>query len=285
MPIKKIVLIFLTMVFMFEVCCLAKTDAGEDSVFQVSGRKTVSYGLMIDDIKKAKLVFIGEMHDNKLHHRLQLDVIKKLHDLKIPMAVGLEMFTAESQRILDQWIDGTISEDNFIQAYYANWNFPWSLYGAIFLYAKDHKIPLIGLNISPEISQKVARSGFSSLNKEEREKLPPETGCIVDRKYMEFIRRAYAMHGHRDKQFQYFCEAQLLWDQVMAQNLLEFLRRNPDRTVVVLTGNGHAWKRGIPEQIRTLSEKTSFRVLLPFVSGHIGPSEITYEDADYILPP
>lgn len=282
---KKFIFILSVVVFIFEVCFLTEIKAGEIRVFRVSDRKTISYGQMIEDIRKAKLIFVGETHDNKLHHRLQLDVIKGLHDLKIPIAIGLEMFTADSQNILDRWIAGTIFEDNFIQAYYANWNFPWPFYGDIFLYAKDNKIPLIGLNVSPEIAQKVARSGFSSLTKEEREKLPPETGCVVDKKYMEFIRRAYAMHGHRDKQFLYFCEAQLLWDQVMARNLLEFLRKNPDKTVVVLTGNGHAWKRGIPEQVRTLSEKTPYRVLLPFVSGYIGPSEIAYEDADYILLP
>ncbi len=282
---KKFVFILSVVFFIFEVCFLTEINAGEIRVFRVSDRKTISYGQMIDDIRKAKLIFVGETHDNKLHHRLQLDVIKGLHDLKIPIAVGLEMFTADNQNILDRWIAGTISEDNFIQAYYANWNFPWPLYGDIFLYVKDNKMPLIGLNISPETAQKVARSGFSSLAKEEREKLPPEAGCVVDKKYMEFIRRAYAMHGHRDKQFLYFCEAQLLWDQVMARNLLEFLRKNPDKTVVVLTGNGHAWKRGIPEQVRILSEKTPYRVLLPFVSGYIGPSEIAYEDADYILLP
>lgn len=282
---KKFVLILSVVVFISEFCHMTEINAGEIRVFRVSDRKTISYGQMTDDLRKAKLVFVGETHDNELHHRLQLDIIKALHSLKIPVALGMEMFTAESQNVLDRWMAGTISENNFIQAYYANWNFPWPLYGDIFLYAKDNKIPLIGLNVSPVIAQKVARSGFSSLTREEREKLPPETGCAVDKKYMEFIRRAYAMHGHRDKQFLYFCEAQLLWDQVMARNLLEFLKRNPGRTVIVLTGNGHAWKRGIPEQIRTLSEKTAYRVLLPFVSGYTGPAELTVEDADYILSP
>jgi uncharacterized iron-regulated protein len=281
---KKFVLILSLFVPLFGFY-VPQISAGEMRVFRVSDGKTVSFGQMIDDIKKAKLIFVGETHDNKLHHRLQLDVIRKLHDLKIPIAVGLEMFTAENQDVLDQWIRGELSEDNFIKAYYANWNFPWPLYGDIFLYAKDNKIPLIGLNIPPEISQKVARSGFSSLTKGELEKLPPEMGCAVDRKYMEFIRRAYAMHGHRDKQFLYFCEAQLLWDQSMAQNLLAFIGRNPDKMVVVLTGNGHAWKRGIPEQILMRSPKTAYRVLLPFISGYIDPSEITHEDTDYILSP
>jgi len=51
----------------------------------------------------------------------------------------------------------------------------------------------------------------------------------------------------------------------------------------VITGNGHAWKRGIPEQVRSLSEKTPVRVVLPHIPGHIEPAAVSHADADYIL--
>lgn len=243
----------------------------------------ISYGKMIEDLKKAGLVFVGETHDNEFHHRLQVEIIKDLHNSKVPVVVGMEMFTAANQKFLDGWIAGTIAYDDFVKIYYKNWSFPWPIYRDIFLYVRDNRIPTIGLNVPEEISKKVAGSGFSSLTKEEREKLPPETGCAVDEHYMKFIKRAYAMHGHSGRQFLYFCEAQLLWDQVMAMNLVAFLKNNPDKTIVVLTGNGHAWKRGIADQVRTLSGKISYRVLLPDVRGAIDPANITIEDADYIL--
>jgi uncharacterized iron-regulated protein len=268
---------------MFQAYYQTSTWGDQRQVFRVSDRKTISYGEMIDDLRKVNLVFVGETHDNELHHRLQLDIIKDLHNLKVPVAVGLEMFTAANQNALDSWVADTISYDNFIKAYYANWNYPWLLYRDIFLHVKSNKITTIGLNVSQEISNKVARAGFSSLTKEELGKLPPEVGCAVDETYMNFIRRAYAMHGHSGSQFLYFCEAQLLWNQVMAKNLIEFLKTNPDKTIVVLAGNGHAWKRGIPEQVSTFSGKTSYRVILADIPGYIGPSNITIEDADYIL--
>jgi uncharacterized iron-regulated protein len=280
---KKYFFFLSLVVFMFQVCYQTSTWAEQKNVFRVSDRKTISYEQMVYELKKVNLVFVGETHDNELHHRLQLDIMKDLHHLMIPIAVGLEMFAAADQNALDSWVAGTITADNFIKAYYANWNFPWPLYRDIFLYVKGNKIPAIGLNVSQEISQKVAKAGFSSLTKEERAQLPPEVGCAVDETYMKFIRRAYAMHGHSGSQFLYFCEAQLLWNQVMARNLIEFLKQNPDKTIVVLTGNGHAWKRGVPEQVRTFSGKTSYRVILADVPGYIDPSNITIEDADYIL--
>ena len=258
-------------------------QADETRIFRIRDGKTISYGQMIDDINRVDLVFVGETHDNELHHLLQLDIIKSLHDSKHRVAVGLEMFTDESQEDLDKWTAGLLPPESFIRTYYRNWNFPWPLYRDILQYVRDNRIPAIGLNVPAEISQKVAKAGFSSLTKEERQKLPPEAGCAVDEKYMKFIRRAYAMHGHGGRQFLYFCEAQLLWDQVMAGNLLKFHKKDPHRTVVALTGNGHAWKRGIPEQVHNLSGKISSRVVLPEVRGSIEPSNITIEDADYIL--
>ncbi|MEW6053159.1 MAG: ChaN family lipoprotein [Nitrospirota bacterium] len=255
----------------------------ETRVFRLKDRKNISYTQMIQEIRNADLVLIGEVHTQASHHRNQLRIIEALHGTKTPLAVGFEMFTAENQKILDRWVAGTLSSNAFIDSYYRNWNYPWTLYRDIFLYLRKKKIPAIGLNLPPEITRKVSTSGFASLTKEELAKLPPETGCAVDEKYMKFIRRAYAMHGHGGKEFIYFCEAQLLWDQTMARNLLKFKKKNPKKTVVALTGNGHAWKRGIPEQVRALSPGTKYRVILPYIPNYIEPRLVNAEDADYIV--
>lgn len=252
-------------------------------VFRLSDRKVITHEQMVDDLRKADIVFVGEMHDREAHHQWQLDIIKTLRAAKTPISVGFEMLTYESQKDLDNWVAGTISESDFIKTYYWNWNFPWPLYDDIFRYVRDNKVPSIALNVPLEITRKVSASGFSSLTEEERAKLPPETGCIVDEQYMKFIRRAHSIHGHGGKNFVYFCEAQLLWDQVMARTIVEYQKKNPGKTVVVITGNGHAWKRGIPEQVRFLNEKTSVKVVLPHIPGHIDPSAMSPADADYIL--
>ena len=280
--IKTLFLVFISL-FLSQTCLLSQAKAETKNVFRTSDRKTISYDEMLDDLQKANVVFVGEVHDRPEIHQMQLDIIKALAARKIPVAVGFEMFTYASQDELDRWTAGKLPDESFIRIYYKNWGFPWSLYEDIFYYIRDHNIPGIGLNVPSEITRKVSSFGFNSLTPEELGELPPETGCVVNETYMKFIRRAYAMHGHGDKRFLYFCEAQLLWDQSMAHNLLGFLKKDPGKTVVVLAGNGHAWKRGIPEQVQTMSAKTSFRVILPQIPGHIDPRNITSEDADYIL--
>ena len=66
----------------------------------------------------------------------------------------------------------------------------------------------------------------------------------------------------------------------MAYHLMGYLSKNPGRTVVVLAGVGHAWKRGIAEQ---LDEKIISRVVLPMVPDQVDRKTVTTADADYVL--
>jgi uncharacterized iron-regulated protein len=276
----------LCVIILFQLSCLSNACATRDAVYRVSDGKTISFREMLSELKGVDLVFVGEVHTVHAHHEIQYNIITSMHSTQdIPMAVGFEMFTAESQDELNKWTGGTLHLNDFLEVYYKNWNFPWTLYKDIFLYVRDEGIPAIGLNMPPEITRKVSEAGFGALTDEELERLPPDIGCAVDESYMKFIRRAYAMHTHSGKEFVYFCQAQLLWDQVMARNLVDFLKKAPGSKVVVVTGNGHAWKGGIPEQIRILSKGISFKVVLPGISGYIDPGTVTQDDADYIVFP
>jgi uncharacterized iron-regulated protein len=262
-----------------------KTRSSDDSVrvYRVSDGKTISYNEMISEVRNASLIFTGEIHTDQEHHRLELDIIKSLNKAKVPIAVGFEMFRADSQKYLDQWVKGVLPFDDFVRVYYRNWNMPWPLYGNILMYLRQEDIPAIGLNVPEGIARKVNTDGFSSLTQDERRMLPPGISCSVDEKYMEFIQRAYREHSHGGGRFVYFCEAQMLWNKTMAWNLVGYLKGHPRGVIVVVTGAGHAWKRGIPEQVTVLSEKTRYKVILPEVPGYIEPKNITSADADYIV--
>jgi uncharacterized iron-regulated protein len=190
------------------------------------------------------------------------------------------MFRSDSQTALDRWVAGKIGFMEFMAVYRANWQW-WEQYSGIFNYARENRIPMIGLNLSRQIVAKVARNGFDSLTSAETATLPV-VRCIVDDAYRAFIRRALGKHELKGTAFENFCEAQLLWDTVMAGNLYDYLSRHPGKTVVVLTGNGHAWKYGMPEQLRKKGEK-NFRVILPEIAGHAQRGSISLSEADYLL--
>lgn len=260
----------------------AKNCSGNDRILRASDGKAVTFAAMIEDLRKAKVIFVGETHDSKRDHEFQLAIIKALHRSGVPPAIGLEMFRTDSQSVLDRWVDGSLELREFLKVYYDNWGIAWPLYEDIFLYSRDNKIPMVGLNVPADITRKVSSEGFSSLTQEELKKLPPGISCNVDERYMDFIRRAYAVHGARGRSFVNFCEAQMVWDKTMAWHLTEFQKRNPGKVVVVLAGAGHSWKRGIPERMGEAA-RLDYRVILTEIPGRIDGSTVLSLDADYIL--
>jgi uncharacterized iron-regulated protein len=225
---------------------------------------------------------VGERHDEKTHHVGQLRIIQALRDAGIPIAIGFEMFQKSSQPALDKWVSGRMDEKDFQRVYYNNWNFPWPLYSDIFEYAKKMNIPMVGLNVSREITRQVAKEGFKSLSKAQRGLLS-DVVCRVDEEYMQFIKNAFGAHAHGDLNFKYFCEAQLVWDTAMALNAISYLKTNPEKTMVIIAGSGHVRRGGISKQIKDRSNLPHV-IVLPEVLGSIEPGTVSLKDADYLLP-
>jgi uncharacterized iron-regulated protein len=256
-----------------------------ESLVRVSDGKSLSFGEMIKDAARSDVIVVGEVHSNPRHHLIELEVIRALHESDTPMIIGMEMFRSESQKDLDSWTSGAMPLDSFVQIYYRNWGMQWALYQDIFLYAREHNIPIAGLNIPGEISDAIARRGFSALSDEERKRIPAGINCTIDKNYREFIRMAYAGHGKNDERsFLHFCQAQMVWDKSMAANLVSFMKGHPGKKAVVLAGVGHAWRRGIPEQLSLLSDHR-IGVILPVMSAHVDLKSITVEDADFVVLP
>ena len=123
------------------------------------------------------------------------------------------------------------------------------------------------------------------MNPEQKKQLPPEISCDIDPTYMDFIKKAYADHSQKaGNKFLNFCEAQMVWDKTMAWHLIKYLDKHRGKTVIVLAGVGHAWKRGIPEQmVRQSQSQYRSKTILPLVPGQIEPESISIRDADYVL--
>ena len=250
-------------------------------LFDVAGGKETTLRGVIEEVQRKKIVFVGEHHDRESHHMSQLHVISAMREKGVPLAIGLEMFRQDSQKGLDDWISRKSSDKDFQALYEDNWNFPYPLYSMIFEYARKMKMPLVGLNLPRAITRQVAQGGFESLTSEQKGKLH-NVECKVDPAYMAFIKEAYGGHAHGQLNFTYFCEAQLVWDKVMAVHATDFLAANPAHSMVVITGTGHAWKKGIPEQVGQRS-KASYAVFLPEVPNRIEKGKIGLQDADYLV--
>jgi uncharacterized iron-regulated protein len=273
-----VLLSVLALVFLFSGCSHPPTGP----IYKVKDKKFTSVEDAVYEMNDSQIIFIGEHHDNPHHHMNQLQIIRELHEkAESPMAIGLEMFETNDQLILDQWVAGKLEQSEFIKFYYNSWRLPWPLYRDIFLYAREHQIQLIALNIADTVVKKVAQQGYSSLTEEDLAQLPPGVTCNVSARYEDFIERVFNWHGSKkDKSFTNFCEAQVLWDTVMAINLLDFHAANPDLKMVVLAGDGHSWKPGIPAQVAE-RKKISMSVIL-MENSKLNRKNIEKEDTDYL---
>ncbi|HEX9206196.1 MAG TPA: ChaN family lipoprotein [Candidatus Deferrimicrobiaceae bacterium] len=257
--------------------------AGKTRIERASDSGTVTLAQMVEEIRGARIVFVGENHGNRDHHRTQLDVIRSLHDAGVPVAVGLEMFRSNSQESLDGWVGDRIRESDFVRIFDDNWsgNY-WPAYRDIFEYARVRDIPMIGLNVDRKAVRQASRGGFASVD---RRDIPPveSVSCNPDGKYLDVLRQAMGNHAGKEA-FVRFCEAQMLWDASMAWHLIDYAERNPGRVVVVMAGAFHSWKHGIPERVRAQSsDSMPFKVILPAGGEDPTSAALTGEEADYLV--
>lgn len=261
----------------------ARADLDDSIIFRVKNLGQVSLKQLVEELKGVKVVTIGEQHDNGAHHRSQLLIISALHEAGYDIAIGFEQFGTHSQGGLDSWVAGKSGMEDLFRIYSLDWELNWwPLYLPIFKYAREHAIPMVGLNIPREIVRQVASEGFSSLTREQRGKIRV-LSCSIDQKYKDTLGRVLGHKGTEqgDKMFNNFCEAQVVWDTTMALNAIDFIKANPSKTLVILAGNFHAWKRGIPEQIQRESDM-EVRAILPSEDTSFFNYNVILEDADYV---
>jgi uncharacterized iron-regulated protein len=281
---RKIAVKFLPILiatFLFGGYAFGESNPDRRKLYDIAGDREMPLRQAVNDLKQNEILLIGEHHSEKAHHFGQLAVIRALQEAGVRVAVGLEMFRRDSQPSLDRWVRGDMDRPQFQKVYYDNWSFPWPFYSMIFDYALKESIPLVGLNVPKEITGQVAKEGFQSLSEEQRGMLP-NIVCNVDREYRDYIKSAFGAHAHGGFNFEYFCEAQLVWDKAMAIHAVEYRKENPDTVLIILAGIAHAWKKGIPQHLEK-RPSLSFAVILPEIANRITPATVRLKDADYLL--
>ena len=206
---------------------------------------------LIPELADKRVVFIGETHTRYDHHLIQLEIIRRLHQLHPRLAIGMEFFQQPFQVYLDRYVAGEMDEQELLATteYYQRWRYDYRLYAPILRYAREHKLPLVALNLPRELTTKAGRTGLDALSAEERESIPGEID-YSDKDYERRLREVFDHHPNSGQSFANFLLVQLLWDEGMAAAAAGWLKANPDFRMVVLAGSGHlAYGDGIPQRL------------------------------------
>jgi len=197
-----------------------------------------------------RAIFIGEVHDRLDHHQNQLLIIKSLYALNPDLAIGVEYFQQPFQSYLDDYIAGRIDEREMLRKteYFKRWKLDYRLIQPIIAYAREKHIPLLALNVSDEIHNKVFKGGMKSLDSLELAQIPDDI-LPASAHYLQRLKSIYSSHPPSNN-FDTFVEGVLLWDEYMADNAAHYLKAHPRSRMVVLAGMVHVmYGDGIPERV------------------------------------
>jgi aminopeptidase N len=207
---------------------------------------------VIDRVAGKKIVYVGETHDEFPDHVMELEIIKGLHRRGEKIAIGMEMFQRPFQRVVDEYIEGKVDEATFLKGteYFKRWGFDYHLYRPILLFARAERIPVVALNQRQEIVDKVFQGGLDGLPEEEKKSVPSQMD-FSDDAYRERLKKIFSEHkDSKSENFDFFYQAQIVWDETMAESVDQFLRAHPDNQMVVLAGSGHLeYGSGIPKRV------------------------------------
>ncbi len=206
----------------------------------------------MEKIDGARVILVGETHTRWDHHLVQLEILKLLYQKSAKLAIGVEWFQQPYQKHLDAYLAGEISEQEmlYLTGYFDRWRYDYRLYRPIIQYAREHKIPVIALNASQELSDALSKSGFDDLSAELKGQLP-ESYDWSDKEYEKRLRSVFDQHPDYPGEFEDFLRGQLTWDESMAESAAQYLDKNPETRLLILAGSGHImFGSGIPNRIK-----------------------------------
>lgn len=225
-------------------------------IFDTNENTEVSIEQLMKQFKKYRIIMIGESHTAEQHHLVQLSIIKGLAEAGINVCFALEMFTKSQNEVLNRYIDGKITEEEFLDQsnYVTVWGHNYRYYKPIFDYAREKKIKMFGVNIEHDYASKIGRGGLEALLLAERESIPElDTTNVEHRFYIKVTMEG--MDATMPAQFKKIYAAQSLWDAAMGDGVIKVAAENPESIVVLLAGSGHvAYNLGIGKIIKNRSE-------------------------------
>lgn len=237
-----------------------------------------SFADILAAMDKADAMLVGETHDDVVGHGVEAQIFIRAGErfgataadapAKRPVVLSLEMFERDVQYIVDEYLAGLITEDQFKKS-----SRPWDRYDTDYRlmveFAHAHGLPVVAANAPRRYVNRVSRLGAASLADlpaTGKAFLPPLPYPQASEKYTaqwdalmaEMMQPAPAasdtapaaqpsapMHD-----FSKALQSQALWDAAMGHAVAMALTDHPGALVVHFAGSFHVEREtGIPERV------------------------------------
>ena len=264
------------------ICAVANAQVGVDL------RAGASIAAVVQKLSDKRVIFVGENHDRYDHHLNQLAILREMQRTQPGFAIGLEYFQRFSQDDVDDYIAGKTDEKTFLRAtgYYDSWGYDYRLYAPILRFAREQHIPLVALNVPSGLTSMVSKTGIAALPEEWKNVMPLEMEPAQE-PYRDRLRKSFEQHeDKRAEAFERFVEAQLVWDEGMAEISANYLTRHAGSRLVVLAGSGHmVFGDGIPQRLARRTGASYAVVLSNSAEIEASMGDVLLLSAPQSLPP
>lgn len=224
-----------------------KLDAEQFRIFDGKGNPAT-----LADILKAAgasdAIFLGEQHDDAVGHAVEFEIFKQIVDANISnrkVGLSLEMFERDVQIVLDEYLNGLISEPHFLLSSRPWGNYKWD-YRPLVELAKEKKLAVVAANAPRRYVNMVSRNGRDSLNglsKEAKKWLPPIPYAEPSATYAAKFKALMGPTAEAQMGIDKIMASQSLWDASMANSVANYLKKNDKALVVHLNGSFHTESR------------------------------------------
>ena len=223
---KSIFLIFISSFFLFSNA----QNKPSYLIYDQNG-KQASYKDIINSSQKSDVLLFGEYHDNSVAHWLELEITKDLFG-KTLLVLGAEMFEADNQKEVNQYLNGEINQKK-LDSTARLWPNYKTDYKPLVDFAKENKIDFIATNIPRRFASLVFKKGFEALEKlsdEEKSCMAP-LPFLYDATLPGYSKMAQEMGGHGGENLP---KAQASKDATMAY----FIAKNRKENSLFIHYNG-----------------------------------------------
>lgn len=215
-------------------------------IWDVRAQRFVEPAQVVERAREARVLLLGETHDNSEHHRIQAMLFDEKLSVGLRPALVMEQFDTEFQPAIDaaRVSPGATAESVADAGQFNRVGWNWAFYEPLVRSALEAGVPIVAANLSRAEARRVGTSGFAALGEERAERLDPNAVWSEERQKTMV---AEIVAGHCGQAPEHvvpaIASAQRARDAVMADSLA----RHAQGGAVGIIGRGHARRDlGVP---------------------------------------
>src|SRR3989338_258500 len=227
------------------------TDTNLETILQANPLHTnsgqINYIDILGKTNQARVIYVSEEHNEEPHLTLEYGVLEHLIKQGKPVVVAMEMFYADHNSVINQYLNDKINEEEFVRRTWSDKDgfllpdrhfFEYDCYSDLINLAKENGVTVKGLDLNHYESWE---------NPKYDEELAKE--------YPEWARKLIFPHDR---------------DAYIGLQVSKIQEENPDSVVLVIAHAGHI--HGMYSQEEPLSEESHKRTI-PYWATQLSPNK------------